>query len=321
MQVRTLLNENHQIATRPRTEDSKVKAKIKILLVDDYEPMRQHLHALLKKESDLEVVAEAGDGQTAVRLARRLAPQVVILSTGMNCITTARQILAESSNARIIALSLFADQRLALNLLTAGATAYLLKDRAFEELARAVRDVMGNRIYLSPGVTGTALRAYLDALGETAARFRSLFKTARLGAALMDQNGRLVESNPSLEDMLGYRRDELQQRPLWRFNHPRDEDACLSLLQELAAGMRDSYQTDKRFIHKDGRLLWGCLTISRVWYPSRESWFALALLENITNASKLRKRYGPIKRLQALPSAWSNPVDIFLKGCATGATN
>jgi PAS domain S-box-containing protein len=252
-----------------------------------------------------------------VRLARELSPQLVILSMGMDCIAPTRQILGESPNVRVIALSLLSDPRLALNLLQAGASAYLLKDRAFEDLFRAVRDVIGNRLYLSPGVTDPAIRAYLEARREIAARFRLLFETAPLGAALLDQNGRLVEANPSLEDMLGYRRDELYQLPLWRFDHPGDEDSCLSLFQELAAGKRDSYQADKRFLHKNGRLLWGCLTVSRVQYPSQESWFALALVENITNASKLRKRYGPIKRLQSLPSELSSPVDIFLNGRAS----
>jgi PAS domain S-box-containing protein len=315
MQDRALHTENYQVIPH-RAVVSKPNTKIKILLVEDYEPLRQHLQVLLKKAPDLEVVAVAGDGLTVVRLARELSPQLMILSLGLNCIASTRQILVESPNVRVIALSILSDPRLALNLLKAGVSAYLLKDCAFEELFRAVRDVIGNRLYLSPGVTGTAIRAYLEARREIATHFHLIFETTPLGVALLDQNGRLVEVNPSLEDMLGYRRDEMHQLPLWRFDYPGDEDSCLSLFRELAAGKRDSYQTDKRFIHQDGRLLWGCLTVSRVRHPSLESWFALALVENITNASKLRRRYGPLKRLQSLLSGLSGPVDTFLKGQA-----
>jgi PAS domain S-box-containing protein len=312
MQGRILHTENYRVIPR-RAVVSKPKTKIKILLVEDYEPLRQHLQVLLETAPDLEVVAVAGDGSIAVRLARKLSPQLVILSLGLNCIASTRQILVESPNVRVIVFSLLSDPRLALNLLKAGASAYLLKDRAFEELFRAVRDVMGNRLYLSPGITDTAIRAYLEARREIAAHFHLLFETAPLGVALLDQNGRLVEVNPSLEDMLGYRRNEMYQLPLWSFDHPGDEDSCLSLFRELAAGNRDSYQTDKRFIHQDGRLLWGCLTVSRVRHPSLESWFALASVENITHASKLRRRYGPLKRLQSLSTGLSGPVDTFLK--------
>jgi PAS domain S-box-containing protein len=316
MQVRTIRTENHQVIPRLKKVVSKSQAKIKILLIEPYEPLRQHLQVLLESAPDLEVAAVAGDALTAVRLAREPYPQIVILSLALDSIASMRQILIKSPNVRVIALSLLSDPRLALNLLKAGASGLLLKDRAFEELLRAVRDVLGNRIYLSPEVASPAIRDYLAARREIARHFRLLFATAPLGVALLDQNGRLVEVNPALADMLGYRQDEMHQLPLWRFDHPEEEDSCLQLFRELAAGTRDSYRTDRRFIHKDGRLLWGCLTVSRVRYPSTEPWFALALVENITHASKLRRRYGPLKRLQSLPTDLSSPVTAFLKGQA-----
>jgi PAS domain S-box-containing protein len=314
MQVRTIRTENHRVIPRLRRVVCKSKAKIKILLIENYEPLRQHLQVLLKSAPDLEVVAVAGDALAAGRLVREHYPQLVILSLGLDSIASMGHILAKSPSVRVIALSLLSDPRLALNLLKAGASGFLLKDRAFEELLRAVRDVLSNRIYLSPEVTTTAIRAYLEARREIATHFRLLFANAPLGVALLDQNGRIVEVNRALEDMLGYRQDEMHQLPLWRFDHPEDEDSCLRLFQELATGTRDSYRTDRRFIHKGGRLLWGCLTVSRVRSLSQETWFALALVENITNASKLRKRYGPLKRLQSLPSELSSPLSAFLKG-------
>ena len=128
----------------------------KILIADDHQIVRQGLRFLLEKESDLKVVAEAENGRMTVRLARELTPGVIIMDVAMpdlNGIEATRQILAESPAIKVIALSMYADRRFVVNMLKAGATGYLLKDCAFEELIRAIRVVLAHKTYLSPGVT------------------------------------------------------------------------------------------------------------------------------------------------------------------------
>jgi two-component system response regulator NreC len=128
----------------------------KILIADDHQIVRQGLRFLLEKESDLKVVAEAENGRTTVRLARELTPGVIIMDVAMpdlNGIEATRQILAESPSIKVIALSMYADRRFVVNMLKAGASGYLLKDCAFEELIRAIRVVLAHKTYLSPGVT------------------------------------------------------------------------------------------------------------------------------------------------------------------------
>jgi two-component system response regulator NreC len=128
----------------------------KILIADDHQIVRQGLRFLLEKESDLKVVAEADNGRTTVRLARELNPGVIIMDVAMpelNGIEATRQIIAESPATKVIALSMYADRRFVVNMLKAGASAYLLKDCAFEELIRAIRVVLAHKTYLSPGVT------------------------------------------------------------------------------------------------------------------------------------------------------------------------
>jgi DNA-binding NarL/FixJ family response regulator len=128
----------------------------KILIADDHQIVRQGLRFLLEKESDLKVVAEAEDGRTTVRLARELNPEVIIMDVAMpdlNGIEATRQIITESSATKVIALSMYADRRFVVNMLQAGASGYLLKDCAFEELIRAIRAVLAQKTYLSPGVT------------------------------------------------------------------------------------------------------------------------------------------------------------------------
>jgi DNA-binding NarL/FixJ family response regulator len=138
--------------------------RTKILLADDHQILRQGLVALLTKERDLEVVGEASDGRTAVRLAKELQPEVVVMDVAMpdlNGIDATRQILAEIPQVKIIALSMHADKRFVVGMLKAGASGYLLKHCALEELVNAIRIISSNRIYLSPDIAGTVVDDYL----------------------------------------------------------------------------------------------------------------------------------------------------------------
>jgi len=143
--------------------------KIRILLADDHRIIREGLRALIVGLQGLEVVAEAEDGRTAVRLARELKPDLIVMDIGMaelNGMEATRQIRAESPRAKVIALSMHSDARFVSEMLKAGASGYLLKDSAFEELARAIGVVAAGGTYLSPGITGVVVRDYVGRLGE-----------------------------------------------------------------------------------------------------------------------------------------------------------
>lgn len=141
--------------------------KTKIIIADDHQIVRQGLATLLAKEPDMEVVAEADTGRQVVQLVKELAPQVVIMDVNMpdlNGIEATRQILANFPETKIIALSMHADRRFVVNMLKAGSSGYLLKDCAFEELAGAIRLVMANKTYLSPGVSDIVIKDYVQGL-------------------------------------------------------------------------------------------------------------------------------------------------------------
>jgi len=143
---------------------------IRILIADDHQIVRQGLRTLLEKEPDLEVVAEAEDGRATVRMVRELTPEVVIMDVAMpdlNGIEATRQIVSEFPGIKVIALSMYADRRFVVNMLKAGASGYLLKDCAFEELTRAIRLVMAHKTYLSPGVTDIVVKDYMQGTPAT----------------------------------------------------------------------------------------------------------------------------------------------------------
>jgi DNA-binding NarL/FixJ family response regulator len=137
---------------------------LRILLADDHQILRQGLVALLTKENDLQVVGEASDGRSAVNLARQLQPDIVVMDVAMpdlNGIDATRQILAGLPHTKIIALSMHADKRFVVGMLKAGASGYLLKHCALEELVNAIRVVISNRTYLSPDIAGMVVEDFI----------------------------------------------------------------------------------------------------------------------------------------------------------------
>ncbi len=142
---------------------------IRILLADDHKITRQGLRSLLEKQPDMEVVAEVEEGRTAVRLVRELLPDVVIMDVTMpdlNGIEATRQIIGKFGDIKIIALSMHSDTLFVSEMLKSGASGYLLKDCAFEELARAIRTVVANKTYLSPSISGVVVDDYLHRLSK-----------------------------------------------------------------------------------------------------------------------------------------------------------
>jgi len=150
---------------------------IKVLIADDHQIVRQGLRTLLEREPDLKVVAQSEDGRTTVRLARELAPEVIIMDVAMpdlNGIEATRQIVTERPQVKVIALSMYADRRFVVNMLKAGASGYLLKDCAYEELVRAIRVVLAHKTYLSPGVTDIVVKDYVQGATDQGASVFSL---------------------------------------------------------------------------------------------------------------------------------------------------
>jgi DNA-binding NarL/FixJ family response regulator len=117
----------------------------------------------------MEVVGEATDGRQAVRLAKELNADVVILDIGMpllNGLEAAAQIVRENEKARVIMLSMHADEGYILRALDAGAKGYLLKDKADDDIERAIRSVAAGRPYFSPSIAEALLEDYVRLLRD-----------------------------------------------------------------------------------------------------------------------------------------------------------
>jgi two-component system response regulator NreC len=133
---------------------------IRIILADDHKITREGLINMLESKPDMEVIAEAKNGREAVELARELRPDVVVMDVTMpdlNGIDATRKIIRNSRYVKVIGLSMHSDKRFVRGMIEAGASGYLLKDCAFEELVRAIQAVVYDQAYLSPGIVTVML--------------------------------------------------------------------------------------------------------------------------------------------------------------------
>jgi DNA-binding NarL/FixJ family response regulator len=122
---------------------------------------RQGLKSLLKDDLRISIVGEARNGREAVRLCQEKKPDLVIIDIAMpelNGIEATRQILAQTPETKVIALSMHSSKRFILDMLKAGASGYLLKDCAMDELDMAITAVRDNKVFLSPSIAGTVVR-------------------------------------------------------------------------------------------------------------------------------------------------------------------
>ncbi len=140
---------------------------IRIVIVDDHRIVREGLRGLLEAQTDMEVVAEASDGRSALRLVQEHSPSVVVMDVSMpdlNGIEATRQITGHVPGVRVLALSMHYDGRFVAGMLGAGAVGYLSKDCASDELVAAIHAVVANQTYLSPAMAQVVVRDYISSL-------------------------------------------------------------------------------------------------------------------------------------------------------------
>lgn len=134
---------------------------LRIMIVDDHQILREGLRKLIDDHPRFEVVGEARNGRDAVRQARQLSPDLVIMDVAMadmNGIEATRQIKAQLPDTQVLGLSMHSDSRYVKQMLEAGALGYLLKENAFDEIITALDSVSQGRMYVSPEASGSLLQ-------------------------------------------------------------------------------------------------------------------------------------------------------------------
>jgi DNA-binding NarL/FixJ family response regulator len=142
----------------------------KILIADDHKILREGLCSLLEEQSEFQVVGEAENGRDAVYLATKLEPDVVVIDIAMpdlNGIEAARRIKKASPGVKLLALSAHSEGNYVKGMIQNGASGYLLKDCASEELIKAIEVIVRGHIYLSPSIAGVIVDDYVQSLSTS----------------------------------------------------------------------------------------------------------------------------------------------------------
>jgi PAS domain S-box-containing protein len=141
-----------------------------------------------------------------------------------------------------------------------------------------------------------------EAIRESEGRFRTIFENAAIGIALVDEHGHPVESNGAMQKMLGYTKFELADMTFTEYTHPDNAQAGRDLFRNLVEGKRDHYQIEKRFLRKDGQVVWGQLHVSIVRNQKGEFKYVVGMVEDISEhkqtAEALRQLSGRLLRSQ-----------------------
>ncbi len=122
----------------------------------------------------------------------------------------------------------------------------------------------------------------IEALRESEGRFRAIFQEAALGIGLVDTDGRVMDSNPALQSMLGYTASELTGVHVADITHPEDVDSDLESFRHLLESRQSSYAMEKRYIGKEGSTIWARLTVSLVRDADDNPQYAIGMAEDIT---------------------------------------
>jgi diguanylate cyclase (GGDEF)-like protein/PAS domain S-box-containing protein len=149
----------------------------------------------------------------------------------------------------------------------------------------------------------TARRQTEEKLRSSEARFRAIFENAGIGIGIADMEGRIVEANTSFAAMLGYTPAEFRRLRVSDFVYPDDAAGMWDLYREIIDGRRDRARVEKRYRHRDGRLVWTNLTASLIRDPAGQPLYTVAMVEDITTRRELQERlrkqalHDPLTRL------------------------
>lgn len=126
-------------------------------------------------------------------------------------------------------------------------------------------------------------------LKESEERFRTVFELAPIGMDLVRPDGRPFKVNRAFQEMMGYSESELCEQRFIDYTHPEDVDSSLALVQEVASGQREHFRMQKRYVHKDGQVVWGNVYVSAVRNPEGGVGYFIAMVEDITERRRMEE--------------------------------
>jgi len=284
---------------------------MRILVVDDHEVVRRGVTSLLREHPGFEVCGEAADAQQAVEKARSLCPDVVVMDVslpngnGLEATRLIRELLPE---CEVLILSQHDAVDVVRQAFRAGARGYVIKSSLAKNLVAAVEKVARHEAFFDPSISEVTppldlqevlqrTAALQDALLESEQLYRSTFEQAAVGVAHVAPDGRWLRVNHRVCEITGYNERELMQMRFQDITHPDDLAADMAETQKILRGEQTSFSLEKRYIRKDGSIVWVHLGVSCARDARGKLKHFISVIEDI---SERREADGARARLAAI---------------------
>lgn len=270
--------------------------KQSIMVVEDERIIARDIQATLQR-AGYHVPSLAASGEEAVAIASRVKPDLVlmdiVLQGQMDGIMAAGRI-RQDFGIPVIYLSSYGDPPILERAKATEPIGYILKPYEEKDLLTTIEMVL-HQYQASQERAESALLA-------SEARFRAIFDTCALGIALVNREGRFLETNGALREILGCESAEMVRKTITDFAHPGDQEEESSLFKELMDGKRDQYRLQKREFSKAGKVIWVQLTASV--FPgsgsSESRRFAVRMTEDITEQKHLEEQFLRAQRMECI---------------------
>ncbi len=272
---------------------------MRVLVVDDHEFVRRGVRSLLLSQSNYEVCGEAVDGQDALEKARELKPDVIVMDVSMpklNGLEATRLIRSMLPDSEVLILSQHESSQMLKEAVKAGALGYVVKSAISKDLLTALADVGQHKPFFDASIPEGANRSrHIDAqevlqrsaaleqaLRESEELYRSTFDLAAVGIAHVSPDGQWLRVNKKLCKIVGYSEKELLKMRFQDITHPDDLGTDVAEGEKVMTGALDTYSMEKRYIRKDGSLVWVNLTVSAARHASGQLKHFISVVEDIT---------------------------------------
>jgi PAS domain S-box-containing protein len=274
---------------------------MRILIVDDHELVRSGVRSVLAGRRDFQICGEAVDGQDAIDKARELSPDVIVMDVSMpklNGLDATREIRRIRPETAVLVLSQHDSPEMMRQALNAGARGYVVKSAIAANLVAGIDKLRDGELFFDPRSVKLPEKsadknldvkeilrrseAFEKALRESEERFRLTFEQAAVGMAHVSPDARCVRANGRLCEILGYTQEELQNLTFQELTHPADLPRCMAQLKRLIAGETDQYLDEKRYVRKDGGLVWVKLTATAVRGSDGAVKYLVSIIEDIS---------------------------------------